>query len=362
MTEVSTVLLALVRLGIHPDAEVVPLPADVDWPSVFALAKEQGVPAIAWDGYARLYKEGLVPVDMDKVTKKQWVGSLLMMAEQKYPRYRSIIGRLASFYEKQGIRMMVLKGYGLSLNYPEPAHRPCGDVDIWNYGEYKRADRAMEKELGIEIDRSHHHHTTFKYKGQFFENHYDFVNIHSHPSNKVVELRLKELAFKDEEAVDIDGQRVYLPSPEFNALFLARHTASHFAAERMSIRQLLDWGTFVQKYHDRVDWESLESFIDTVGMTPFYQILNGICVDYLGFPANLFPAGRHLEEKRVMEDILSPEFLEASPDGLFAQWLWRYRRWAQGAWKHCLVYPESMLLTFFVQLTSHLMKPKSLKL
>lgn len=355
-------LLFLVRLGIHADAELPPTPAEVNWGTVADLASQQGVKAIAWDGYARLYEAGMVTVDMDKATKKQWVGSLLKASEQKYPKYRAIIGNLAAFYERHGIRMMVLKGYGLSLNYPVPSHRPCGDVDIWNYGEYQRADKALQEELGIAVDNSHHHHTTFYFEGQFFENHYDFINVHSHPSNKAVEARLKELAYQGDEAIDIDGQRVYLPSPDFNALFLLRHTAAHFAAEKMSLRQLLDWGTFVQKYHSRIDWMGLENFVESVGMTAFYRILSGICVDYLGFPVELFPADRHPEEARVMEDILSPEFSEECPTGILRELAWRYRRWKFNAWKHRLVYPESMLRTFFVQVVSHLMKPKSLKL
>lgn len=358
----ATYLLSLVRLGIHPETELKPSPEAFDWQAVSDTAGKHGVKAIAWDGYSRLYEAEMVKSDMDKQVKKQWVGNLLLATEQKYPKYRIAIGHLAAFYGKHGIRMMVLKGYGLSLNYPIPSHRPCGDVDIWNFGEYQRADKVLHDELGIAVDNSHHHHTTFHFEDQFFENHYDFINVHSHPSSKVVEARLKELAFQDNEAIDIDGQRVYLPSPDFNALFLLRHTAAHFAGEHMSIRQLLDWGTFVQKYHDRIDWSGLVSFVDSVGMTPIFRILNGICVDYLGFAAELFPADRHPEEKRVLEDIFSPEFSDNCPSGILRELMWRFQRWKHGAWKHRLVYPESMLRTFFVQVVSHLMKPKSLKL
>lgn len=362
MTDSCAFLLSLVRLGMHAGTELVPVPAGVDWAALYERAGEQGVRAIAWDGYARLYEAGMVTADMDKITKKRWVGSLLTSAEKTYPAYRATVGHLASFYAKHGIRMMVLKGYGLSLNYPVPEHRPCGDVDIWCFGEYRRADRLLQEELGIRVDGSHHHHTTFHFEGQFFENHYDFVNVHAHPSSKVVEARLKELAFQAGETVHLDGVPVYLPSPDFNALFLLRHTAAHFAGEQMTLRQLLDWGTFVQKYHDWIDWDALVSFVDAVGMTPIFRILNGICVDYLGFPADLFPDGRHPEEARVMEDLFSPEFSESCPSGLLRELFWRFRRWRRGAWKHRLVYPESLVRTFFVQIVSHLMKPSSLKL
>ncbi len=353
----------LVRLGILPDSELELSPANIDWQAVIDLAREQGVVAIAWDGYSRLYEAGMVTVDMDKQVKKQWIARVIQAHEWKYAKYRSTIGHLASFYEKHGVKMMVLKGFGLSLNYPVPAHRPCGDVDIWNYGEYKRADRALHDDLGIKIDNSHHHHTVFHFEGQMFENHYDFVNIHTHPSNKIVEERLKELAYQGYETVEIDGAWVSLPSPNFNALFLLRHTSAHFAAGKMSLRQILDWGTFVQRYHDRVDWDSLTAFVDNVGMRPFLDVLNGICVNRLGFPSSVFPSERSVEEARIVKDIFQPEFADTPPKGNFLGDLWwRYRRWKHNAWKHRLVYPESMLRTFFVQLRSHLMKPASFKM
>ena len=363
MTQESTYLLTLVRLGIHPEAEMESMPTGIDWQKVIDLAGEQGVVAIAWDGYSRLYEAGMVTVDMDKQVKKQWIARVIQAHEWKYAKYRSTIAHLASFYAKHGVKMMILKGYGLSLNYPVPAHRPCGDVDVWNYGEYKRADQLLHDELGIRIDNSHHHHTVFHFEGQMFENHYDFVNVHAHPSSKVVEARLKELAFLGDEEIDAEGQPVFIPSPDFNALFLLRHTSAHFAAEKMSLRQILDWGTFVQKYHDRIDWNGLETFVDSVGMTPFYQVLNGICVNYLGFAADIFPNGRSAMETRVVEDIFSPEFTDENPKGrFFGSLWWRYRRWKHNDWKHRLVYPESMLRTFLVQLKAHLMKPASLKM
>ena len=189
------------------------------------------------------------------------------------------------------------------------------------------------------------------------------MSAHAHPSSKVVEARLKELAAQGFETVDIDGQQTFLPFPDFNALFLLRHAASHLADSKVNILQILDWGMFVQKYHDRIDWDGLTAFVDSVGMRPFMNVLNGICVNWLGFSTDFFPTGRSDAESRVVEDIFNPEFTDENPQGrFFGSLLWRYRRWRHNAWKHRLVYPESMLRTFFVQLGAHLMKPASLKM
>lgn len=89
------------------------------------------------------------------------------------------------------------------------------------------------------------------------ENHYDFLNIHAHLSNRIIEERLQQLTTQPMEQITIeDGENkaiAYLPSPDFHALFMLRHSASHFAAERIVIRHLLDWRYFVEKYAEQID-------------------------------------------------------------------------------------------------------------
>lgn len=59
---------------------------------------------------------------------------------------------LARLYANNGIRMMVVKGYGLSLDWPVPNHRPVGDLDIYNFGKWKEADVLVAKECCIKED------------------------------------------------------------------------------------------------------------------------------------------------------------------------------------------------------------------
>ena len=362
MKDTGSSLLVLVRLGIHPTLALPVEPLFVsDWEEVYKMAITHGVAAIAFDGYSRLYNSGMIHNDMELNLKRQWLGNMIQ-SELNYKRYEEVIGHLASFYRKENIRMMILKGYGLSLNYPNPTHRPCGDVDIWTFNENRRADRVLHERLGIEIDNTHHRHTVFHFEDQMFENHYDFVNTHSHSSNKVVELRLKELVSDGFETIFIDSNPIFIPSPNFNAIFLLRHTAAHFAASQMSIRQLLDWGFFVQRYHDKVDWNWIISLLSEVGSLSFFRIINGICVDQLGFSKDYFPKDRDILQERVLNDLFEPEFKAIVPAGFISSLVWRYNRWHSNAWKHHLVYPESMNKTFFAQLWTHVLKPHSFKL
>lgn len=116
------------------------------------------------------------------------------------------------------------------------------------------ADKLITEKLGIQVDNSYHHHSVFTYKGIMVENHYDFVNVHSHRSNRWIENEFKTLALtRNEEYTFDNGAKLLFPSPLLNCLFVARHNAIHFAAEHLNLRQLLDWALFVEERHKDID-------------------------------------------------------------------------------------------------------------
>lgn len=351
-----------------------------DWRELYRLSCDQGVAALVWDRICRAIEEGVLPADRQpsKALKIQWTLTTESI-ETKYARQKGVIRKLAEFFARYGIRMMILKGYGLSLCYPRANHRPCSDVDIWLFEERRtpagdtervsaqqRGDALLREHLNIDIDEDKHHHTVFCIDGVPVENHYDFMNVHAHRSNRVVEERLIRLARRDPHEVDVDGVTAYLPPSDFHALFLLRHSASHFAAERIVLRHLLDWRYFVERYGDDVDWQGLREFADEMNMHRFLHCMNSICIDYLGMPSDRVPLSKSDGgyERRVLDEIMHPEFSEAKPRGAgyLKSWSYMFRRWWANRWKHGIVYREGMAETFFVQAYSHLMKPKSLKL
>ena len=352
----------------------------VDYQEVYSFSAKHSIVAIVWDEFLAAHAQGKIKPECQpsKAHKIQWALAAEQV-EQKYARQKAVIERLATFFAGYDVKMMILKGYGLSLNYPVSHHRPCSDIDIWLFEErispdghiercsaHQKADKLLQERLDVQIDEDKHHHTVFYIGGVMVENHYDFLNVHAHPSNRVIESRLQQLAQQPMEQVAVGDATVYLPSADFHALFLLRHTASHFAAERIVIRHLLDWRYFVEKYSEKIDWQDLQALAKQMNMHRFLDCLNAICIDKLGLPNKCVPTFERNQqlEQRVWNEILHPEFPEPKPTnvGYLKSWSYMFRRWWANRWKHRIVYNEGLLKTFIVQLWSHLLKPKSLKL
>lgn len=415
--EVIRSYLSLVRLGIGHKAEI---PETVDWYAVRNLASKQGLAAIVLDGVKRLMEsaqtisasetgssvsgagssisgvedvvttqrvasEALKGLDLD--LKLDWMGESVVIYEQRYEQYRRAIANLAGFYNLHGFKMMILKGYGLSLNYPVPSHRPCGDIDIWQFGQFREADATLSREKGINIDNSHHHHTVFQVDGFLVENHYDIVNVHVYKANAELEKSFKAMAMDDSHFIDLSEydcfqpevseagkSRVYLPSANLHALFQLKHCISHFASTEITLRHVLDWAFFVEKHSSEIDWKWLVETLRRFQMLEFFNYLNSVCVEDLGFDAGMFATAnealnaigsvpsfdRELKE-RVLWDMIAPEFAEkASQGNVFKRVAFKYRRWQANAWKQRLCYSDNRFVAFWKSVWAHILKPSSI--
>lgn len=350
------VLLQLVRLGIGHNTYF--NNRNIDWNYVEDLAFRQGLSAVIVDGVEHLPETQRPP----KEVLLQWIGNILQSYEYRYELYCKAIAEMASWYNSHGFKIMVLKGYTCSLDWPKPKHRPCGDIDIWLFGQQKEADALMTKELGVKIDNSHHHHTVFSWRDFSVENHFDFVNVFADKSSKELEKIFKELGKDDSNAVEVNGEKVYLPSPNLHALFLIRHMVSHFAAAEITLRQVLDWAFFAEKHTKEVDRDWLLLLLEQYHMKEFFNCINAICVEELGFSTSIFPYVQFSPElkDKVLEDIIEPQYPSEEPKGFIRRINYKYRRWQGNAWKQRLCYNESRWSMFWTGIWAKILKPSSL--
>lgn len=359
LTDSQQTLLRLIRIALGNETDFVS-PIEADLSSIIALSKKQGVSSIACDGLALFYEKAetddqALQALASFATKESeqlkflWLGETVKSAIG-YNRYVKCLAKLAKLFADSGLQMMVLKGYGLSLNYPIPSHRPTGDIDVYLFGEAERGSKVLKEQAGVESHPAEHHHTVFDFEQYVVENHVTILNIRKHPSSQYLEKLLEELA-KEATMHELSGVPLYIPSAKFNSVHLLRHMASDFATISTSLRHVLDWSTFVHKNRGSIDWDFLRDVAHRSNMHRFLDAINSICVDYLGYPSEEYPIENRDDKLRnkVLQEIFSPAFQEEIPsrDNLLAYgWVKTKRLWCN-RWKYQIVYKESLLQTLY---------------
>ena len=360
-TTSQQLVLELLRYALSEQESSTPQLNDLpDWEQVYHVAHKQGISHIVWEGVEKLLRNGNVASNIvpSKQVKLRWALSNERLTK-RYNHQVRVIAKLAAALRNEQIELLILKGYGLSLCYPHPEQRACGDIDIWLMGEQERGDKVLKRYFGIEIDNSKHHHTTFSLDGVLVENHYDFLNIHSHRSNRDIDNILKSIA-RENIPCTVEQERIYIPNARLHSLFLLRHTAAHFAAAEIALRHIVDWAMFVKEYHAEIDWVWLRELSRNYNMERFLDIISSLSIKLCGIDSSLIPDITIYPEleQRVLDDILNPRFSEAQPKrGVLRIAKFKLHRWWAHRWKHRLVYSDSLISIFITQMWSHILKP-----
>lgn len=340
MTErnISFNLLRSAIDGQPPYLGTKPIGANVWW-SVFRLLQHNHVAALA-----SLALEHID--DLPRELKIPW------LAEREkgvnWHHYQTAVQQdIIDRMSHHGIETLVLKGTHTAQYYPVPELREFGDLDLY-FQRHKEADAVAQSEMGVEINHGAHHHTKYAFRGVTVESHCHFVNCHYPPSNRSYEQLLEQLA----------------PSATFEVLFLLRHMAGHFAASRITLRDVVDWYLTCRALNDTVDWNTVQETIKNYGMIDFAQALCGIVECRFGHKIPLtFDGGSDAScnKKMVEDDIIYGDATSADKglDGI-GRLTWKLRRYHAMGWKRRMVFNDPPLTLLFSSLTSHAEKPQSI--
>lgn len=344
-------LLYFVKLGLGGDVETYSI-QEYDWNILKHLSSEHGITAIVVDGMQCLYKQGCSY--LENVKNKQirlQMFAQTMMIERQYQLYKKRMTNLLAFYQQHGVKTMLLKGYGLSLNYPNTAHRPPGDIDLYHFGYGGKADDLLWEELSIRTKQNEDKHSIFEYKGLSVENHAVFVNDECHPSLHSLECFFEEDAdnaipytIRLTEGKDVS---VFFPSITTNALFIPLHLGEHFVHGEASLRQVCDWFCFVKAHHSDIDWTLVEMKSKEAGFFDFLCCLNAILLYFMGANTTWLP---QWEYKKVLAEKVLKKIL-CSPQNTINMSLWKkIYRFFSANWKFNMVYKkENILMASFRQ-------------
>ena len=259
-----------------PGTAATPPLADGLWPAVRDELKAQSVIGYPADAVESLE---LPPADQTEylaLAGKNLSGWYrLMMVED---------GALAEF-RQAGIPVAVLKGAAAAANYPQPASRSMGDIDlIVPPADFDRAFSLLEG-LGWKIDTPleiNPRHAGFKKAGcPEIELHRYFSTCTNKQQAHFLDQAIYD-AIPHVEWTDVAGFSVPVLPPLANGLVLLAHVNQHLGSG-LGLRQILDWQMFVATHLTDEFWESeFQHAAQQIGMEKLAVTTTSLCRTYLG--------------------------------------------------------------------------------
>ena len=186
---------------------------------------------------------------------------------------------MAAVFAENGIRLLLLKGLGLSRDYPVPAHRECGDIDIYLFGASDEGDRLL-LQMGAQPYFDVPKHSSHTWDGILIENHRTILNVRRNRSER--ELNALLTAVLEQEGVCEIGENIAVPPATFNAIYLLRHAAVHYQKEGIAVRHLCDWACFLERHGHEIDRQLFHKALADYRLDRFEALMTAAAVRYLG--------------------------------------------------------------------------------
>jgi len=342
LSKENNTLFSLLRYAIWQNRDEEQIDFDLttlQWQSLIESAASMGVLAIAFDALPK----GQPLPGLSKELIIRWGLSVQRFEDRNRQQKEALRELIATFRENQ-IEVLLLKGLGLSENYPLPAHRECGDLDIYLFGDYEKGNQVIEA-LGIEVDRGSSKHSSFFFKGIPVENHISFLDVDFTQTDKNLEVHLHRI-LKEQgyQTILIDDIAVRIPTPDFTSLFLTRHNIGHFLASGLVLRHFCDMALFFSRNAGRIDFKSFHKIITEEHQLNLFSTFTQLAHMFLGMPDTslLVPDKCESITERVLYDTLNNKYKKINIDERMNWWFPKRKMngaiyLAHSKWKYDLI-------------------------
>lgn len=288
----SEVMMELLRSALLDKEPRLSANQKVDWDNLMDMSAAQGVLAWVWDGICKLPKEQHPP----RLQSINW-GLSAQEVWDKYALQSSVLEKMVSICKENDIRLLLLKGIGLSRLYPKPESRPSGDIDIYLFEDYEKGNLLL---AGHNVDRIDKH-ATFMIDGVLVENHYYFFEPNTKQKKRIINYLKASL-----EDVRLTNFGYFVLPPMAECVFLTLHTLKHFTEETLlPLKNIVDFAMYLNVYRSSINPDTCLKTMEELGLGKGFEML--VCmsevimgIDYSLYIANRLPSKDISEMKKLL--------------------------------------------------------------
>lgn len=212
---------------------------------------------------------------------------------------------LCRTFQKEGIRMLVMKGQTMSALYPDPFVRQSGDIDFYIHpSDWERACLLVRRLLAEEgngmpddlKDTNSDKHIEFRLDDIQYEMHRRLLSFNRLKYQRYWECNVVpaiwECITTVQVPLDTEGKEyadIPTLSPTYNALYTFIHLFHHLIIEGVGLRQFCDWMMVLERHVDAIDASLLQTHLRGLGLENAYCEMGTLLTDHLGLPEQHFP-------------------------------------------------------------------------
>lgn len=259
----AEVMVEFVRSSVLDIKPCIPASMHIDWEKLVQVASEHGV--LPWVGNA------IVQLPVSQQPSRFTRISLGLSIEKvvcNYEHQYEVLHEIVDVCRQHDIRVMLLKGIGLSLMYPNPKFRPSGDIDLYFFDDFDRANEIFIREKSVQTEL----HVEFDYKNVHIENHKTFVYPNT-PAKKRISAYLMSRC----DSVVYSDLGCYVFCPIDNLVYLMMHTMNHVEFDSdhpfLTLRNLVDVSVFLYKNRSQLNPNQVFKLMDSLNFASTFELI-----------------------------------------------------------------------------------------
>ena len=288
MNVVQRNLLKLIAAGTFGSEEPLEPMSPHKWRLLFHLSQTHGVAALVYDGIDVCKNDFNLCMPSDLRTSWEKIVADIERTNQKNNTYLS---ELFNLMTRQRLRPILPNGQSLSVIYPNPHHRTSDNIDVYLPFD-KQSQQAVEWLSGesSEYESKGRGVTRFIWNDIPVEHHKQMQRL----TNPLLNLKLQriinsEIRCCDSYYVVINGLRIESVPPTLNLLLIITRITEFLLNEGLLLKQLVDLGMFLRKIGDKVDYVSLQTHLENLGMQKSADIIGNMMIYLFHFDADELP-------------------------------------------------------------------------
>ena len=180
---------------------------------------------------------------------------------------------ILSFFEKNGIRYLPLKGIVLQEYYPKPGMRQMSDNDIFYDVNYRDKLYGFMISLGFKCTQKSDNHDVYEKQ--------PIYNFEFHHALFLKETSQKLCGYYSDiysrMIKDDDNLCGYHLSVEDFYIYLIAHEYKHYNRSGVGVRSLFDIVVMLKKYESVIDWEYISIETKKAGLDVFEKNQRNLC-------------------------------------------------------------------------------------